>query len=81
MPPLPASPTCTSTTTTPPSTPAMLSHGSSDARFFMWQKIPTIVIAPKGGGHHSENEWVDLKDMAKFHLVLKEFVGKVAKVK
>lgn len=58
-----------------------ISHGTSDARFFLKNKIPVILIRPKGGGHHSENEWIDLKDLEKFYFVLKEFVKTVAKNK
>jgi len=54
------------------------SHGSSDARFFAEKKIPTIVIRPKGGGAHSEDEWIDLKDLEKFYNVIKRFVEEVA---
>lgn len=55
------------------------SHGSSDARFFIEKGIPTILIRPIGGGHHSENEWIDLKDLKRYYEVLKEFVKMVAK--
>jgi len=56
-----------------------VSHGSSDARFFAKKGIPTILIRPKGGGHHSEEEWIDLDDLEKYYEVLKLFVEKVAK--
>lgn len=54
------------------------SHGSSDARFFAERKIPVILIRPKGGDIHSEKEWIDIQDLERFYLVLKEFVLKVA---
>lgn len=50
------------------------SHGASDARFFGEKQIPVIVIAPKGGEIHSEGEWIDLKDLARFYRVMKEWV-------
>jgi len=50
------------------------SHGSSDARFFFEKKIPVILTRPKGGGHHSEKEWIDLESLEKFYLILKEWV-------
>lgn len=50
------------------------SHGSSDARYFAQRKIPVIATRPSGGGHHSENEWIDLKDLERFYRVLKRFV-------
>ena len=52
------------------------SHGSSDARFF--KKTPVILVRPRGGGAHSEKEWIDLKDLNKFYLFIKSFVEKVA---
>jgi len=55
----------------------LVSHGSSDARFFMTKNISTIVVRPTGGGHHSEKEWIDLKDLRRFYLVLKAFVDKL----
>jgi len=58
----------------------IISHGTSDARFFAVKKIPLIVTRPRGGGHHSENEWIDLEDLDKFYLVLKEFVEKTTKI-
>jgi acetylornithine deacetylase/succinyl-diaminopimelate desuccinylase-like protein len=56
-----------------------LSHGSSDARFFLEKKIPVILVRPEGGGHHSENEWISIKGLEKFYSVLKEFVIKLSK--
>jgi succinyl-diaminopimelate desuccinylase len=53
-------------------------HGSSDARFFSEKNIPVIVIRPDGGGHHSEEEWIDLKSLNKFYKVLKAFVISVS---
>ena len=54
------------------------SHGSSDARFFFEEKIPVILIRPKGGGHHSEKEWIDLESLEKFYLILKSWVMKIS---
>ncbi len=50
------------------------SHGSSDARFFLDKGIQTILTRPRGGGHHSENEWVDMNSLEQFYIVLKKFV-------
>lgn len=52
----------------------VLSHGSSDARFFGERGVPVIVIAPKGGDIHSDSEWIDLEDLNRFYQVLKAFV-------
>jgi len=57
----------------------VISHGSSDARFFSKKKIPVVVTRLKGGGLHSENEWIDIHDLERFYQVMKEFVEKVAR--
>lgn len=50
------------------------SHGASDARFFSGQKIPTMVIAGKGGNHHAEGEWLDIVDYEQFYRALLAWV-------
>lgn len=50
------------------------SYGASDARFFGEKNIPVLVIAPKGGDIHSDNEWIDLEDLTRFYNVLKQWV-------
>ena len=57
-----------------------MSHGTSDARFFVQKKIPAISTRPHGGGLHSENEWVDINDLGRFYSVLKDFVVKISKL-
>ncbi|OGD71516.1 hypothetical protein A2703_03455 [Candidatus Collierbacteria bacterium RIFCSPHIGHO2_01_FULL_50_25] len=57
----------------------IVSHGTSDARFFTAQNIPTIVTRPMGGGHHGEKEWISLTSLNIFHRTLKEFVVKIGK--
>ena len=54
------------------------SHGSSDGRFFAAKQIPVLLIKPKGGGHHGEGEWLDIKSFEKYHEVLREFTKKVS---
>lgn len=55
------------------------SHGSSDARFFAAYGIPSLLILPRAGGAHSEEEWVDLDDLARYYKVLLSFVDEVAR--
>lgn len=55
-----------------------LSHGSSDARFFGERNIPVLVIAPKGGDIHGDNEWVDLDDLTRFYEVMKQWIIEVS---
>lgn len=62
-----------------PSEP-IISHGSSDARFFYKQSIPTVLVRPYGGDLHGDNEWIDLDDLNRFYDALKTFVLENAKV-
>ncbi len=39
-------------------------RGATDARFLAPHGIPVIVSAPKGFGHHQDEEWVDLEELA-----------------
>ncbi|MDX1608089.1 MAG: M20/M25/M40 family metallo-hydrolase [Candidatus Spechtbacterales bacterium] len=57
-----------------------LSHGASDARFLAEHGIIPIVTAPRGGGHHSEYEWIDIEDLSRFYEVIRDFVEKEAKM-
>ena len=49
-------------------------HGSSDARFFYSKKIPVIMLRPKGGGAHGDNEWISWLEINKFYELLKDYV-------
>ncbi len=49
------------------------SHATSDARYFSNRNIPVLLTRPKGGGAHSEREWIDLNDLSVFYSILKEF--------
>ena len=57
------------------------SHGASDARFIAQYDIPVLVTYPVGGGHHTECEWIDLKELDRFYEVMKEWVIRVARRK
>lgn len=52
----------------------VISHGSSDARFFAAKNIPTLLISPIGGGRHSEKEWLDINSLGIYYQILKKFV-------
>lgn len=56
------------------------SYGGSDARFFAKHNIPTIVIRPNGGGAHSDDEWIDETELAKFYEVIKAYIVETAKI-
>ena len=59
--------------------PLVNSPGSSDARFFAAKHVPIIVTRPHGGGHHSDEEWINLHSLQRFYAVLKNFVHHVAR--
>ncbi len=50
------------------------SHGSSDARHFVAKYIPTIILRPPGGGHHSDQEWISVKGVNQFYQALEILV-------
>lgn len=45
------------------------------------KNIPVLVMRPAGGGHHSDHEWIDIKDLNKFYQVFKEWFLIAAKRK
>jgi len=57
----------------------ILSHGSSDARFFAERGIPVVMTRPKGGGLHSDEEWIDKEDLKRFYRVIKQYAKKAGK--
>jgi acetylornithine deacetylase/succinyl-diaminopimelate desuccinylase-like protein len=54
-------------------------HGASDGRFFAAKGVPVIQIKPKVGGHHSDEEWIDLSSLEKYYRFVKDFTREVAK--
>lgn len=56
------------------------SHGSSDARFYFEKDIPVLMVAPKGSGHHTDQEWVSEPSLQAFYQVLKAWVGEITKL-
>lgn len=52
-------------------------HGGSDVRFFSAVGCEGITFGPIGQGHHSDNEWVDLKSLNDFSQILKSFLETV----
>jgi succinyl-diaminopimelate desuccinylase len=53
---------------------ATVAHGSSDARFFAAQHIPTITMSPLGSGFHVPEEWVDIDSLGDYYEVTRRFV-------
>jgi succinyl-diaminopimelate desuccinylase len=55
------------------------SFGATDARFFAAQNIPVIILRPTGGGHHSDDEWLDKAEFFKFYELLKAYVTRAGR--
>ncbi len=49
-------------------------HGASDARHYSAIGIPAIEWGPRGGQHHGEGEYVEVKSLEKYAVSLREFI-------
>jgi len=49
--------------------------GASDMRHFSQQGIAAVVIGPKGGNIHGQDEYVEKESMEKFYKIIHEFVS------
>lgn len=47
---------------------------ASDMRHFSEQGIPTVVMGPKGGSIHGDNEYVEKESMRKFKSIIERFI-------
>lgn len=56
-----------------------LSMASSDAVYLRRAGIPCAVTYLPGGGHHSENEWIERKALLQFPDVIRDYVERNAK--
>lgn len=52
----------------------IIMHGASDIRHFNRVGCDGIEFGPVGYGLHSNNEWVDIKSLEQYYLILKEFL-------
>ncbi|EXG79415.1 acetylornithine deacetylase/succinyldiaminopimelate desuccinylase-like deacylase [Cryptosporangium arvum DSM 44712] len=55
-----------------------LSFGSSDAAQFATVGVPCAVTRPIGGGHHGDEEWVDVASLSQLVPVLRDYLTRVA---
>lgn len=55
-----------------------LDHGSSDGRFFSARGIPVLISQPDGAGLHGPEEWVDVRSIGLYAMVLRSFLDAVA---
>jgi succinyl-diaminopimelate desuccinylase len=56
----------------------IVSHAGTDAEYFNEVNIPCVISCPLGGGHHSENEWLDKKSFLQFVPILHDYLNRVA---
>lgn len=49
-------------------------HGASDIRHYNNVGIEGVCFGPIGAGHHSDNEWVDIKSIGDYYNILKHFL-------
>lgn len=49
-------------------------HGASDIRHYNKVGCNGITFGPIGEGHHSDNEWVDIKSVENYYHILWEFI-------
>jgi succinyl-diaminopimelate desuccinylase len=59
----------------------VLSHGSSDSRYFSGLNIPIVVAGPAGGAAHGADEWLSEKGLGELYRVVEALVDEVAKTK
>lgn len=57
----------------------VLSFGSSDGPYFVEAGVQCVISCPDGGGHHSEEEWIDRKQFLQFVPVVRHFLNKHAR--
>lgn len=49
-------------------------HGASDIRHYNKIGIAGVTFGPIGAGHHSDNEWVDIKSVGDYYKILQHFL-------
>lgn len=52
----------------------VVSYGGTDARYFAPYNIPSIIMDPPGGSHHSENEWLSADDFVAYYELIRRWV-------
>jgi succinyl-diaminopimelate desuccinylase len=52
-------------------------HGGSDVRHFMKNNIIGVCFGPVGAGLHTENEWVDLKQLPTYTKIMSDFIKSI----
>jgi len=57
----------------------VVSPGASDAGHFVAKGIDCIVTWPVGGGHHSEQEWIDAQSLEDIPVIITGYLREMAK--
>lgn len=60
------------------STTYLKTHGGSDVRFYTDSGSAAACMGPVGEGLHTDNEWVDIKSIHDFFLILNKFLTSVS---
>jgi succinyl-diaminopimelate desuccinylase len=50
------------------------SHGTTDSRHFYKKGVCSLIFMPKSGGHHSKNEWINIRSLNTFYEVLLDYI-------
>ena len=53
-------------------------HGGTDARYFSEKGIPAFLYGPKGGGIHSETEWVSVASLLEHYAIYRQLFAKLS---
>ncbi|MCX7881054.1 MAG: M20/M25/M40 family metallo-hydrolase [Patescibacteria group bacterium] len=55
----------------------IVKHGGSDIRHYNQVNCDGVTFGPIGANLHADNEWVDIKSLEKYYLILKDFLSKM----
>lgn len=53
------------------------STGAGDNRFFSAKGMPVIISGPNFGNEHSSGEWLEIKSLENFYIILKQFIKEI----
>lgn len=56
------------------SMPIVVKHGGSDIRHYNRVRCFGVTFGPRGAGHHTETEWVDIKSLGDYQRVLTAYL-------
>jgi succinyl-diaminopimelate desuccinylase len=56
------------------------SYGGSDTRFFAELGVPYASAYPRGGGHHSDDEWLQVEALEQLGTIITQYVRDMANI-